>query len=409
MAPNANTPAVGTVGPAPTADNAGFGAQHVMYPASDPPLEAAAWAGWPVEWATPNTFSTSGRWVSDLDIVFACIDLNARIVADMPVTITKALTPRAPLPWVANPQPGIYSHWGEFMRQVWWSYQAIGEAFAIATSRYEDGYPRTFMMCDPSYVNVERATPSAINPSGCEYSILGTDVTDSMLHIRYASWPNDAHGHGPLEVAGDRVLAARTFMRYGSDLARNGGVPWAVLKHKNRLGAAQAQAVKAQWITAARERMGAPAILDNDMDLQVLQVLPKDMALTDLQKFTEARIATMLGVPPVLVALPSGADTLTYSNINSLFDYHWRATLRPLARYITRALSAWLLPSGTELELDPGSYIEQPPAERVTYYKGMVDMGAMTTAEVRQRERLPALDAPIEPIDSGEAFTNASI
>ena len=407
MTPNANPP-VGTVGPAPTADNAGVGAQHVMYPADYPPLEASAWAGWPSEWATPNTWSQGrAQWVSELDIVFACIDLNARIVADMPVFVTKGMQRKTSPPWVANPQPERYSHWGEFMRQVWWAYQAIGEAFILCTSRYEDGYPRTFMMMDPAYVAVDTVTPTADNLSGRTYSIGGQDATADILHIRYASWPSDAHGHGPLEVAGDRILAAKTFTRYASDLARNGGIPWAVLKHKYRLGAEQAQRVKAQWIKSARERMGAPAILDNDMDLQVLQVLPKDMALSDLQKFTEARIAMMLGVPAFLVSLPSGADTMTYSNVTALFDYHWRATLRPGSRYITKALSAWLLPSGTELELDPTSYVQPTPTERVTYYQGMVSMGAMTADEVRASERMSRLDQTPDTVDTGEVFTHA--
>lgn len=404
VTPNANTP-VGTVGPAPTADNAGFGAQHVMYPANDPPLEASAWAGWPVEWATPNTSQMSGRWASDLDIVFACIDLNARITADMPMTVTRARQRLTAPSWVSNPQPLVYSHMGEFISQVWWAYQAVGEAFIVATSRFADtNYPRTFMMLDPAYVGVE------IDGGLRRYFIGGTEATEDMLHIRYRSWPSDAHGHGPLEVAGERVLAAKTFMRYASDLAQNGGVPWAVLKAKYRLGSKQAQDLKAQWINSARNRMGAPAIIDSETDLQVLQVPPKDMALSDLQSFTEARIAMLLGVPAYLMSLPSGADAMTYSNVQSLFDYHWRATLRPGIRTISRAISAWALPSGTELEVDPYSYIQPGPAERAGYYQTMVGLGAMTVDEVRASERLSPLGTPTEPAtDPGEAFSNAGL
>lgn len=403
VTPNDNDP-VGTVGPAPTADNAGFGAQHVMYPAADAPLEASAWAGWPVEWATPNTNSSmGGRWTGDADIVWTCIDLNARIVADMPAFITRDLQRLPALPWVANPQPEVYSHWGEFIRQVWWSYQAIGEAFIVATSRYADGYPRTFMMMDPAYVNVDMV-------DGVRRYAIGTeDATEDMLHIRYMSWPGDCHGHGPLEAAGERRLAAKTFMRFGTELAQNGGVPWAVLKSKYRLGSAQANALKAQWIASARNRFGAPAIIDSDMSLDVLQVPPKDMALADLQKFAEARIATMLGVPAYLVSLPSGADAMTYSNVVSLFDYHWRATLRPGSSFIDKAISWWALPSGTQLELDPSHYIEPGPTERASYYQTMVAMGAMTIPEVRKAERLSDITAPTTAPDSGEVFSNAGI
>jgi hypothetical protein len=93
----------------------------------------------------------------------------------------------------------------------------------------------------------------------------------------------------------------------------------------------------------------------------------------------------------------------------SLFDYHWRATLRPLSRFITRAISGWVLASGTELELDPTSYIQPGPIERANYYQTMVGMGAMTIEEVRLMERLSKIDQPTTAPDSGEVFSNAGI
>lgn len=401
--PNDNEP-VGTVGPAPTADNAGFGATHVMYPDLDPPLEASAWAGWPTEWATPNTNSMSGPWRSDLDIVWACLDLNSRIISDMPAWVQRGLVTISPQPeWVANPCRQVYSHWGEFIRQAWWSFQSVGEVFIVALTRYSDGFPRTFMVMNPMMVNAE------IGPDGLRhYSIGGVDATDDILHIRYASWPGDAHGHGPLEVCGDRVLAARTLMRYASDLARNGGVPWAVLKSKYRISKEQATKLKSQWIESARSRLGAPAIVDSDVDLQVLQVPPKDMALAELQTHSEARVAIMLGTPAFLVSLPSGADAMTYTNVASIFDYHWRATLRTLGRYITRAISGWALPSGTDLELDPNAYIQPDASARANYYKTMVEIGAMTPAEVRKAERMSPMDSPPVEVSANE-HANAAL
>jgi len=404
--PNDNAP-VGTVGPAPTADNAGFGAQHVLYPSSDPPLEAQAWAGWPVEWQTPNTNSLGMMGpAGDLDVVWAAIDLNSRISADMPVGVTRANTPQPPPSWIANPQPQVYSHWGEFFKQAWWSYQAIGETFIVATSRFADGFPRTFMCLNPMFVTVDLDPATGLR----QYWIGGERATDDVLHIRYTSINGDAHGHGPLEVAGARVTAARVFMRYASDLARNGGVPWAVLKHKYRLHPAQAQQMKAQWIESARNRFGAPAILDSDADLQVLQVLPKDMALSELSQHTEARLAMLLGVPAFLLSLPSGADSMTYTNVSQLFDQHWRTTLRPMARFITRAISGWALPAGNELEIDPESYVRADATARANYYTLMINSGIMTPDEARNLERLPPRgDITPAPTHENQVTQNAGV
>jgi HK97 family phage portal protein len=396
--PNENEP-IGTVGPAPTADNAGVGAQNVLYPAGSPPLEASAWAGWPVEWDTPNTNSLGmGGSAGDVDIVYAAIDLNARIAADMPVGVTRGNVPQSPPSWIPNPQPEVYTSWSEFFKQAWFSYQAIGETFIVATSRFADGFPRTFMCLNPMFVTVD------INPSTGlrQYWVGGEPATEDILHIRYNSVNGDAHGHGPLDVAGARITAARVFMKYASDLARNGGVPWAVLKHKYRLHPDQANRMKAQWIASARNRFGAPAILDSDADLQVLQVLPKDMALSELSQHTEARLAMLLGVPAFLLSLPSGADSMTYTNVSQLFDQHWRTTLRPMSRFITRAISGWALPAGNELEIDPESYIRADATARANYYSIMISAGIMTPDEARNLERLP----PRGSIDSAPTHEN---
>lgn len=398
VAPNVNEP-IGGVGPnvsvagdpaAQSGAEAGFGSTHVMYPAATPPPQAQAWDGWPVGWAVPSNWTNGPRWFGGgSDIVFAAIDRNAIAVADMPVVVTAPDRSLRPSPsWLANPQPAVYSSWSEFMRQLWWSYQSCGEAFTLATSRFADGYPRTMMMVDPWLISVE------IDGGVRRYTINGHDVGGDVCHVRYASWPGDARGHGPLEVAGDRITAAQTLMRYGSDLAARGGIPWAILKSKYRLTPTQAAELKAQWIEAALTRNGAPAILDAEMDLNQLQVTPKDMALSELQTASEARLAVLLGVPPYLLGLPSATGSSTpYTNVQSIFDYWWRMTLRPHGNYLLAALSGWALPAGTDLLLDASAYTQPEPLERAQFYDVMVRIGAMTIDEVRAAERLTVMPA----------------
>lgn len=396
VTPNANE-AIGSVGPnVPTAGDpsaqsgaeGGYGATHVLYPAWAPPLQAQAWAGWPAEWAVPSTATGTigGLPQVGTDIVWTCIDRNATAVADMPPYMTRGPDlVRVPIPpYIENPQPEVYSHWGEFVRQIWWSYQAAGEVFIMATSRYSDtDYPRTFLMVAPFLI-----TPEIIDGQR-RYFIGSEDVTRDVLHIRYASWPGDARGHGPLEAAGARLLAVRSLMRYGSDLAVNGGIPWAVLKHKYKLGATQANEMRAQWVQAAHDRAGAPAVLDLDTDLQVLQVSPKDMALSEMQQFAEARIAVLLGVPPYMVGLPSGGDSMTYNTQEGVYVDHWRRTLKPGSGYLMAALSHWLTPGPVSIRLNAASYIRPGDTDRAAYYDTMVRLGVLTAADVARMEELP--------------------
>jgi HK97 family phage portal protein len=219
------------------------------------------------------------------------------------------------------------------------------------------------------------------------------DVTDDMLHIRYKSTTSDAHGHGPLEAGRARLIAASVLSRYATNLATSGGVPNAVLKHPNTLNATQAFDLQQAWISARMSSMGLPAVLSGGLEFEVLQLSPKDMALVELAQLNESRIAVLLGVPPFLVGLPSGGDSMTYSNTTSLFDYHWRAGLRPKASTVMPALSAWLTPRGTRIEVNRDAYVQPGPLERAQvaeiFNRIRDDLGnpVLTVADIQAAER----------------------
>ena len=124
------------------------------------------------------------------------------------------------------------------------------------------------------------------------------------------------------------------------------------------------------------------------------------MALSELAKFNESRICILLGVPPFLMGLPSGGDSMTYSNVSSLFDYHWRAGLRPKATDVFANFSGWILPRGTDVEVDRDEYVRPGLAERAQAYSILVGIGAMTPDEVRAKERIGGpLNAPVPQLD----------
>ena len=119
------------------------------------------------------------------------------------------------------------------------------------------------------------------------------------------------------------------------------------------------------------------------------------MALVELTQMNDSKIAVLLGVPPFLVGLPSGGDSLTYSTTVQLFDFHWRSGLRPKATAVMAALSGWLLPRGTTVEVNQDSYIQPGPYERAQtaeIYSRIVDAATgqpvMSVAEIREAERL---------------------
>jgi HK97 family phage portal protein len=226
------------------------------------------------------------------------------------------------------------------------------------------------------------------------YTIGKLDVTAEMLHLRYQSSVDDAHGHGPLEAMGARLVAAETLARYATTIAANGLIPSSILEAPVDTTPDQAATIRDDWVTQRSLNPGLPAVLTGGMKWTPTQLNPEQMALLDLQKFNEAQIAVALGVQPVQVALPSGGDPMTYSNVNSLFDYHWRSGLRPLAQTVMAGLSEWALPKGTRVELNRDAYVQPGPLERAQtaqILNGIVDpvtgQPVLSVAEIRASER----------------------
>src|SRR4029077_6731099 len=105
--------------------------------------------------------------------------------------------------------------------------------------------------------------------------------------------------------------------------AAGGGIPSSVLEHPDVLSQEQANLLKAQWVQARMSSIGEPAVLSGGVKWSPVQLVAEKMALLELSQWNESRIALMLGCPPFLVGLPSGGDSMTYSNVPSLFSYHW--------------------------------------------------------------------------------------
>jgi phage portal protein BeeE len=169
-----------------------------------------------------------------------------------------------------------------------------------------------------------------------------------------------------------------------------------VLKHPEELTAQQSRDLQAQWVEARTASLGLPAVLSGGVEWEATAINPKDMALVELSQYNDARIAVLLGVPAFLAGLPSGGDSMTYANATSLFDFHWRAGLKPKASTVMGALSGWALPRGTTIEVNRDAYVAPPPLQRAQtaqILNGIVDAQgnpALTVDEIRQAERLDA-------------------
>lgn len=358
-----------------------------------PLIQPSGWDGWPAEWGLP-LWDMQSRFNELVDIAWACLDLNSRVLATMPVYKMRNGEIIEPSTWMTNPDPTIYTSWIEFAKQLFWDYM-LGEAFVLPIARGRDGWPLTFRVMPPWTIWVGMQGGVRIYRLGGE---TGPDISDEILHIRYKSSTDQPRGIGPLEAAGARMLTAGVLAQYIRNMAATGGVPDYTLETDQPLNGDKAQELLDAWMTARAANIGAPPVLSNGVSLKTHQHMsPRDMAMIEIVQFTEARICVLLGVPPFAMALPSG-DSNTYSNVQQVFDFHDRSSLRPKAADAMAALSGWALPRGTTIEMNRDEYSRPAFAERADAYVKLVAAGIISVDEVRAAERLVGAAPDMAPV-----------
>jgi len=340
-------------------------------------IHVSPWDGWPGDWGTPLW---GGRVDELTDVAWMALDLNSSVFASMPPYLVGASS-TLPDDWMATPDPEQYPSWATFAHSLMWDFQ-MGEVFVVCTARYANGWPARFHVAPPWTVNAE------LTGGRRDYSIgaVPLDPAD-VLHIRYKSSVDNARGTGPLDASGARLVAARVLLRYLTQFVQGGAVPSSVLEAEDDLTARQAAALHDQWLTARMSKLGLPAVLSGGVTWKPTQTDPLSSALAELAAYTEAKISVALGVPPFLLGLPSGGDSMTYSNVSSIFDYHWRAGLRPKASRLMLALSQWLVPRGTTIEVNRDEYVRPGPLERAQTWDIYLRNQVVTVDEVREAER----------------------
>ncbi len=340
-------------------------------------IHASPWDGWPAEWNLPILGSAETL----VDTAWAALDLNASVFASMPPYLVGS-SPNLPDEWIDNPDPDKYTDWTEFAKALMWDYQT-GEAFVVCTARFANGFPARFHVAPPWSVNVE------LNGDGTRRYSIGNAPVDpaDVLHVRYKSTTDNARGTGPLDAGRTRLIAASVLLRYLTQFVQGGAVPTGVLESEEEVGAKQAALIHKQWVEARMNHLGLPAVLGGGVQWKPVQTSAVQTALVDLAGYTESKISTLLGVPPFLLGLPSGGDSMTYSNVSSVYDFHWRGGLRPKAQRIMLALSQWLVPRGTGIEVNRDEYVKPGPLERAQTWAIYIDKGVVTPEEVQIAER----------------------
>jgi phage portal protein BeeE len=225
--------------------------------------------------------------------------------------------------------------------------QIYGWGFSCqhVTSRYFDGYPRTWTVLPSSQVSIRW------NEDGVREYRLADTLLDRRDVVQIDRNPSTAAHGTPALRAYAQVAWGLLAAQNQSASVTEGGIPQAVLKSERKLTKEQAEALQSQWMDATSRRNGAPPVLPPELDFEVLSLNPADLSLLDNQQWSAMVIATAYGVPgPSLnMALTGG---LTYQNPVALMQMWWLTELSTTSKRLMDAFSAQMLPRGQWVSQD---------------------------------------------------------
>ena len=186
-----------------------------------------------------------------------------------------------------------------------------------------------------------------------------------IIHFRYGLDPrNHRLGMSPLRALYEEVLADEAAIDYSRTVLTNGGTPPYILSPAPNADAdytTDAAVMK----TELRERTsgsmrGEPLILSAPIQVQnVTGFKPSEMALEEMHDLPEERIASVLGIPPLVLGFGFD-DHATYSNYKTALQAAWQTYVIPTLKLFASEITRQLLP---EFDYRAGEWVEFDTAE----------------------------------------------
>ena len=243
---------------------------------------------------------------------------------------------------------------------------------------------------------------------GDDYVPAGNYFADEVINLRTAVTKNGVHGQSLARLAAHEIGLSVDLERFYSSMLHNGNhqlghveIPEGRVRPEDLESLRRAVDAK-QGLDAAGKApifgFGAKWVTD--------QQTMRDASLIEQQVWVLQQVCRACNVPPWMV-YDSSAGNGKYENAESSRVDYVTNTLLPDTTCLETAFKAVFEAMGQRdhyIKLDLNGLMRGDKASQGQFYREMVYMGAMTRAEVRQKEDLnpiPGLEKPLVPVNYG--------
>lgn len=255
-------------------------------------------------------------------------------------------------------------------------------------------------------LNPNRVTPMRTEAGKLVYQISnGNTVSDfvylqpkDIFVVRNHHTKDSIQGLGIVGYAIQSLGISLGADKFANALFANGGLPSGILTHPGKMSEQAYQRLVSSWKEQQGGRKtGSTAVLEEGVTYSPIAHSPDVLQFLESRKFGVVEIARFLGLPPTKLF---DSDSAKFNNIEHANLEVATDTLDAWARNLESEADMKLLSgrnSGRRTELDLYAVFRGDAVNRSTYFKNMMQIGAMTPNEIRQKEGLA-------PYDGGDRF-----
>ncbi len=184
----------------------------------------------------------------------------------------------------------------------------------------------------------------AYNADGIEHRLKPSDV----IHLRNGIDPHNTRmGLSDVASALREIYTDNEAANFSALLMKNCGVgPFALIPKNDIVGLKQDDVARLQNSFQRKisgDERGKPTVSTRAFDLVKTGFSPDELDLSKLRRLPEETIASLTGIPAVVLQFGAGLEHSTYSNYNEARTSAYEDVIVPLWRYIQAELSHQLL------------------------------------------------------------------
>lgn len=247
-----------------------------------------------------------------------------------------------------------------------------------------------------------------IVPNGDDYVPAGTYFADEVINVRTSVTKDGVHGQSIAKLAAHDVGLSVDLEKFYSSMLNNGNHQLGHLEvPEGRMKPEDVESLK-RAVEAKRGigEAGKSPIFGYGAKWVTDQQTMRDASLIEQQAWVLQQVCRACNVPPWMV-YDSSSGNGKYENAESSRVDYVTGTLMPDTTTLESALNVILRSMGDDslyLKFDLNGLMRGDKASQGQFYREMVYMGAMTRAEVREKEDLnpiPGLEKPLIPVNYG--------